>query len=318
MSERGRINMKKQSLLIILPLFLLGCGVNNGTQSPETNQYEEPELPTENTTDIAYDPEQPVVDAEEVDWIDIEVPDDTVYTTEATFMYRLTLQHSDVWKLSDPIIERREGEDWIDVSPEEGNPNYDYHEMESMPDVGMSVSLVGFEQPDEPVEHEVGEYRAIEIFIYGEGEEQEIVQIAIPFEVDEEVIPDTLDNLEFVEIELQELTVSPETESVTFTVTNYHNANELHGGEYYRLEYYDGETWEEITPVDAFIDIGYVLEPEDSHEFTHQVLAQDENELTEGNYHIRKEFYLVDGTENIISDDAEEIEIVVEFEVVDE
>lgn len=310
--------MNKQSMLISLSLFLFGCGLNNGEESPGSGMdpNEEVDLPTENTTDIAYDPQQPVVDAEEVDWIDIEVPDNTIYTTEASIMYRLTLHHSDVQRLADPIIERREGEEWVDVTPEEGNPNFDYHEMEPMPDVGMSISLVGFGQTDEPVEHEVGEYRAIEVFIRGEGEEQEIVQVAIPFEVVEEVIPAEIDNPEFVEIDPEDLTVSPETESISFTITNNHEENDLNGGEYYRLEYHDGENWEEITPVDAFIDIGYVLEPGDSHEFSHQVLAEDESALEEGNYRIRKDFYLVDGTENIISDDAEEIEIVVNFEVV--
>ena len=307
--------MKKLVTLIVLPFILLGCEATDDSEPTGVAPDDDVDSPSGTTTDVAYDSEQPILNADEVDWLAIDVPNDTIYTTETSFMYRLTLEQEDVRKLADPIIEQREGNEWIDVTPEEGNPNFSYHEMESMADVGMSVSLVGFGQQDEAVEHEVGEYRAIEVFFHGDGKEQEIVQVAIPFEVVEEVIPDQISQPDFVEVEPGELTVPPETESVTFTVTNHHEEHELFGGEYYRLEFRDGETWEEITPVEAFIDIGYSLEPGGSHEFTHQTLAEDDHTLEEGRYRIRKEFYLVTGTENIISDDAEQVEIAFEFEV---
>lgn len=290
--------MKKIIGVLFLSLFLFGCGTGSNGESPGMNGGEEPDQPSGNATDIAFNPEEPVLNVGEVDWIDIEVPDDAIYTTDSSIMYRLSIEpSSSVQKLVDPIIQRREGEEWVDVTPKEGNPNFDYHEMETVPDVKISISLVGFnhDPSEEPVEHEVGRYRAIEVFIREEGEEREVVQVEIPFEVVEEVIPDEIENPESVSIDPEELIFTPETDAVT---NNYEEYN-LNGGEYYRLEYYDGENREEITPVDEFIDIGHTLETGDSHEFTHQVLMEEQQELVEGNYRIRKEFWLVDDTKKL-------------------
>lgn len=137
----------------------------------------------------------------------------------------------------------------------------------------------------------------------GENNEEDLSEI-------EEV-----ENPDFVEVDPEEKIISQDTERVVFTVSNHREDYTLHGGEYYHLDYYTDGAWEEITPVEDFEDIGYVLEHGDSHEFSHRVMAQDETELDEGAYRIRKEFYMVDGTENVISEDAEEIETVMHFRV---
>lgn len=105
-----------------------------------------------------------------------------------------------------------------------------------------------------------------------------------------QLVPDVLVTPEFIEAELEKGPIDPFQETIELTILN-RSEYEITTGEYYKLDYHDGENWVEVPLEGAFRDIGINIPPNRRHTFDKTFIPFDAANPS-GRYRLRKEFTL--------------------------